>query len=75
MYAVSLYRYDVCIYSGSRGQIEIFVRKTSRFLAWYFCYLGVNWCHLFYDCNSFGSLGEVFAHEGEFPLAFLTVVG
>ena len=34
--AISLYRYDVCIYSGSRGQIEIFVRETSRSLALYF---------------------------------------
>ena len=32
MYAVSRYRYDVSIRSGSRGQIEIFVRETSRFL-------------------------------------------
>ena len=30
-------------------------------------------CNLFYDCSSFGSLGEVFAHGGEFPLAFLVV--
>ena len=36
MYAISLYRYDVCIYSGSREQIEIFVRETSRFLTLYF---------------------------------------
>ena len=28
MYAISLYRYDVCIYSGSMGQIEVFVRET-----------------------------------------------
>ena len=33
MYVISLYRYDVCISSGSRGQIEIFVRETSRSLA------------------------------------------
>ena len=33
MYAISLCRYDVCVYSGSRGKIEIFVRETSRFLA------------------------------------------
>ena len=36
MYAISLYRYDVRIYSGSRGQIEIFVRESSRFMALYF---------------------------------------
>ena len=40
-----------------------------------FCFLGANDCNLFYDGNSFGSLGEVFAHEGEFPLSFLIVVG
>ena len=35
MYAISFYRYDVCIYSGSRAQIEIFVAETSRFLVLY----------------------------------------
>ena len=35
-YAISLYSYGVCIYSGSRGQIEIFVLKTSRSSAQYF---------------------------------------
>ena len=34
-----------------------------------------NYCNLFHDCSSFGSLGEVFAHGVEFPLAFLIVVG
>ena len=33
MYAISLYRCDVCIYPGSRGQIEILVGETSRSLA------------------------------------------
>ena len=36
MYAISLYRYDVCIHSGSRGQLKIFVRETSRSPALYF---------------------------------------
>ena len=36
MYAVSLYRYDVCAYGGSRGQIEIFVRETLRSLGLHF---------------------------------------
>ena len=40
-----------------------------------FSFLGANYCNLFYDCSSFGSLGEVFAHGGEFPLSFLVVVG
>ena len=35
-FAISLYRYVVCIYSGSRGQIEILVWETSRSLALYF---------------------------------------
>ena len=39
------------------------------------CFLGAIYCNLFYDCSSFGSLGEVFAHGGEFPLAFLIGVG
>ena len=38
-----------------------------------FCFLGENYCNSLYDCSSFGSLGEVFAHGGEFPLAFLMV--
>ena len=70
--------YQVCICSGSKGQIEIFVRETSRFLALYspyFCFLGANFCNLFYACSTFGSLGEVFAHGGEFPPSFLKVVG
>ena len=64
----------VCIYSGSRGQIEIFVRETSRFrhCIFYrsFFFRGANCCNLFYDCSSFRSLGDIFAHGGEFPLAF-----
>ena len=35
-----------------------------------FCFLGANYCNLFYDCSSFGSLGEVFAHGGEFRPTF-----
>ena len=35
-----------------------------------FCFLGANYCNLFYDCSSFGSLGESFSHGDEFPLAF-----
>ena len=35
-YAISLYRHDVCIYSGSREQIENVVRETSRSSASYF---------------------------------------
>ena len=60
MYVISLYRYDVCIYSGSREQIEIFVRQTSRSLE-LLCvsqsfslsiYVGATYCNLFYDCSS-----------------------
>ena len=41
-----------------------------------FCLLGANYRNLFNDCSSFGSLEEVVAHGGgEFPLAFLIVVG
>ena len=39
------------------------------------CFLGANYCNLSNDCSSFVSLGEVLAHAGEFPLAFLIVVG
>ena len=40
-----------------------------------FCFVGANYCDLFFDSNSFGSLGEVSAHGGEFHLSFLIVVG
>ena len=40
-----------------------------------FCFLGANYSNISYDCSSFRGLGEVFAHGGEFPLAFLIVVG
>ena len=40
-----------------------------------FYFLGAKYCNPFYDCHSFGSLGEVFAHGGEFQLSFLIVVG
>ena len=33
IYAFLLYRYDLCIYSGSGGEIEIFVRETTRSLS------------------------------------------
>ena len=45
------------------------------FFAIVFCFLGANYCNLFNDCSSFGSLKEVFAHGGEFLLSFLVVVG
>ena len=46
-------------------------------MAFYFSpqFLVSRRCNRFYDCNIFGSLGEVFAHGGEFPLSFLIVVG
>ena len=40
-----------------------------------FRFVGAKYCNLFYDCSSLGSLVEVFAHGGEFPLAFLIVIG
>ena len=40
-----------------------------------FCFLSASYCSLFYNCSIFGSLGEVFAHGGEFPHPFLKVVG
>ena len=40
-----------------------------------FCFLRANYCNLFYDCNSFDTLGEVFARGGEFPLSIFAVVG
>ena len=76
-YAISLYRCVECIYGGSRRKIEFFVWETSRSMAFYFSpqFLVSRRCNRFYDCNIFGSLGEVFAHGGEFPLSFLIVVG
>ena len=37
MYAISLYGYHVCFYGGTREQIDILFRETSRSLALYFC--------------------------------------
>ena len=81
MYAFSLYRYDVCIYGGSTvgGELKFWSGRPRGI--WYcifphsFCFLGANHCNIFYDCDSFGSSGEVFAHGGEFPLSFSIVVG
>ena len=60
------------------GKLRFFVRETSRSFALYFrhrlCFLGANYCTFFYDCSGWGSLGEDFAHGGEFHLAFLVVV-
>ena len=33
VYAISLYRHDVCIYGGSRVQIDIFIPEGSQFPA------------------------------------------
>ena len=72
----------MCIYSGRRGQIDFrpfsFGRlRDLRHCIFHrsFCFLGANYCNIFYDCNSFGSLGEVFAQGGEFPLSVIVVVG
>ena len=76
MYAMSLYRYDVPVLGG---KVRFLYWRPREF--WHcifhhrFCFLGANYCSLFYDWSSFGSLGEVFAHEGEFPLSFLEVAG
>ena len=79
MYAISLYRYDVYIYSDSRGEIGFLSGRPRDLWHCIFChsfrFVGAKYCNLFYDCSSLGSLGEVFAHRGEFPLAFLIVVG
>ena len=61
-----------CVYS--RGKLR-FLSGRPRDL-WHcifrhsFCSLGANYCNLFYDCSSFASLGEVFAHGGEFLYPF-----
>ena len=56
MYAISLYRYDVCIYSGSRGQNEIWRHRDFWHCIFHhsFCFLGANYCNRFHDCSSFG---------------------
>ena len=80
MYAISLYHSDECIYSGSRGQIEIFcpgdlaIFGVVFFTIVYAFFVGTNYCDLFYDCNSFRSLGEV-CSWGWVSSAFLKVVG
>ena len=77
-----LFRFTVmmCVSIAAAGSKLSFLSGRPRDLWHYicrhsFCFLGANYCNLFYDCSSLGSLGEVFAHRGEFPLAFLIVVG
>ena len=70
----------VCVSIAAVGEKLRFLSGRPRDL-WHsifrhsFCFLGANYCNLFYDCSSFRSSGEVFAHGGEFPLAFLKFGG
>ena len=41
MFALSFYRYDLCIYGGSRGGIDVLVRETLRSLASYLLFFTV----------------------------------
>ena len=67
--------YQVCIYGGSRGQRETFVRVTSRSMAYYLSQLVFALkARLLQSLVGIsivvsGSMEEVFAHGDEFPLA------
>ena len=60
------------------GKLRFLSGRPRDFRHWIFhhsfCFLGAT-DNLFYDCSRFGSLWEVFARGGEFPVAFLNVVG
>ena len=74
---MSRFTVTMCASMAVVGDKLIFLSGRPRDL-WHcifhhsFCFLGTNYCYLFYDCNSFGSLGEFLLM---FPLSFLKVVG
>ena len=78
MYAISLYRYGVCNYSGSRGFV-LSGRLRDRWHCIFqrrFCFLGANYCNIFYDdCNSFGIWESFLLMMVSFLLSFLIGVG
>ena len=67
MYGISLFRYDVSIVVV-RGNWGFLSGKPRDIFASYFrrifFFLGASYRNIFYDCNSFGSLREGFAHGG-----------
>ena len=77
---LSRFTVTMCVSMAVVGRkLRLLSRRPRDLWHWIFRHsvllLGANYCNIFYDCNSFGSLGEVFAHGGEFPLSFSTVVG
>ena len=71
-----LFRFTVmmCVFLAVVGGKLRFLSGRTRDL-WHctfrhsFRFVSANYCNLFYDCNSFWSLGKVFAHGSEFPLS------
>ena len=67
----------VCVSIAAVGEKLRFLSGRPRDL-WHsifrhsFCFLGANYCNLFYDCSSFG---RGFAHGGGFPLSFSKALG
>ena len=71
---------DVCYFVLPSWRVSIAVVGGKRFLSgrprdfWHcifhrsFCFLGANYRNRFYDCKTFRSWGQVFAHGGEFFL-------
>ena len=57
-----------------RGKLRFLSGRPREFWHCIFhhsiCLLGANYRNRFYDCSSFGSLGDVFAHGGEFLFPF-----
>ena len=75
-YAISLYRRDLCIYGGSRGQKKTFVRENGVPRDLWHCTFSGSFYHFgaaivissTFAVVTCGIEWEVFAHRGEFPL-------
>ena len=75
-YAISLYRYDLIIYDGSRGQKETFVRGNGVPRDLWHCTFSLSFHHFRASIVISSTIAvvicgiesEVFAHRGEFPL-------
>ena len=76
-YAISLYRRDLCIYGGSRGQKKTFVRENGVPRDLWHCTFSGSFYHFgaaivissTFAVVTCGIEWEVFAHRGDFPLA------
>ena len=82
-YVTSLYRHDLFVYGGSRGQKDTFIRGRGVPRDLWHCICSIYFYHLgaaivissTIATGVSGSMEKVFAHEDEFPLAIFVVSG